>query len=382
MTVTPIPQTNPKASYLSHKAEIDTAIQRTLDSGWYILGSEVQAFEQEFATYIGTQHALGVSSGTDGIELALRACDIGSGDIVLTTSHTAVATVAAIELAGATPLLIDINPKTFNLDPNHLQQTLSQLQKHPHLGQPKAIIPVHLYGHPADLESIQTIAQHHQLRIIEDCSQAHGATLNNRRLGTWGDLAVFSLYPTKNLGAFGDAGIIVTQNSQLIQKLHSLRQYGWGERYISDIPGMNARLDPLQAAILRVKLQHLDADNQRRQDIAQQYNHTLSHLPLQLPQTASNASHVYHQYVIRTPERDSLRTFLKERQIGTLIHYPLPVHQQPAYQGRVTLEGASLPQTEQICREIVSLPMYPQLTDLEVQRISDTIIDWTQQANL
>ena len=268
-----IPQTDPRASYLEHKAEIDTAIQRVLDSGWYILGKEVDAFERAFAAYVGITHAIGVANGTDALELALRACGIGPGDLVFTVSHTAVATVAAIELVGATPVLVDIDPATYTLDPNCLEAALA----HPPAGRPKAVIPVHLYGQPADMPAILELVRRYDLYIIEDCAQSHGAKLAGRMTGSWGDIAAFSFYPTKNLGALGDGGMVVTKDHDLAEKVQLLRQYGWKKRYVSEYPGGNSRLDELQAAILHSKLPYLDLENHRRREIASQYSELLGH---------------------------------------------------------------------------------------------------------
>jgi len=363
-----VPQTDPKAGYLAHQAEIDSAIQRVLNSGWYILGREVESFEQEFAAYIGVHNAIGVASGTDALELSLRACGVGLGDLVFTVSHTAVATVAAIELAGATPVLVDIDPVTYTMDPNCLEDALAR----PPAGKPKAVIPVHLYGHPADMPSILKLANRHGLYVIEDCAQSHGATLDGRMTGAWGDIAAFSFYPTKNLGALGDGGMVVTDNPALAERVRLLQQYGWRERYISDIPGGNSRLDELQAAILRVKLRGLDKGNMRRQSLAQTYNALLADVGLTLPEVRSGVTHVYHQYVVRLPQRDALRTYLRQAGIGTLIHYPAPVHLQPAYKGRLSLV-APLSWTEQVAKQILSLPMYPQLSDDQARRVGECI---------
>jgi dTDP-4-amino-4,6-dideoxygalactose transaminase len=363
-----IPQSNPLANYLAHRKEIDAAIQRTLESGWYILGNEVTSFENEFAAYLGARHAVGVSSGTAALYLALRVCEIGPGDTVLTVSHTAVATVAAIELAGATPLFVDIDPETFTMAVDGLERTIET-----HQGSIKAILPVHLYGHPARMIEIMEIAARHGIRVIEDCAQAHGAEWEGRKAGTFGDAAAFSFYPTKNLGALGDGGAVVTNNEDLAQRLRTLREYGWEQRYVSSVAGVNSRLDELQAAILRVKLRHLDEDNQRRASIASLYSGALTgHEAIIVPETDSRAKHVYHQYVVRARSREALQTFLKENGIGTGIHYPVPVHQQPAYAGRIRSAG-SLQRTETVAHEILSLPMFPELPAHEVNMVIDRI---------
>jgi dTDP-4-amino-4,6-dideoxygalactose transaminase len=367
---------DPKANYRAHQEEIDRAVRRVLEGGWYILGQEVSDFEEEFARYLGVRHAVGVGSGTEALHLALRVCGIGPGDAVLTVSHTAVATVAAIELAGATPVLVDIDPAAFTLDPNRLEDVLAKGS----LGlRAKAVIPVHLYGHPVDMPAVLEIARRHGLMVIEDCAQSHGATLNGRKTGAWGDLAAFSFYPTKNLGALGDGGALVTSDPGLAGRARVLREYGWRERFVSELPGMNTRLDELQAAILRVKLRALGGENARRRELARLYGQALAATPLGLPRTRDGVEHVYHQYVVRCPRRDELRAFLKANSVGTAIHYPLPVHLQPAYGVRLVPSGEQLAQTERACREILSLPMHPQLADEQVAYVSEQITSWYRQ---
>jgi dTDP-4-amino-4,6-dideoxygalactose transaminase len=361
-----IPFSNPYAQYLARKEEIDVAIHQVLDKGSYILGEQVAAFEMEFAEYIGIKHAVGVGSGTDALYLALKACGVGYGDEVITVSHTAVATVAAIELTGATSILVDIEPEFYTINPSQIQKAITPSTK--------AIIPVHLYGQSADLDAILKIANQQNLRVIEDCSQATGAMYQNRRVGSYGDLACFSFYPTKNLGALGDGGIVVCNDSGLANKVKALREYGWDESRMSQFVGCNSRLDELQAAILRVKLPHLDEDNNKRKHLAAQYNQGLT--GLDLPQVRSDSTHVYHLYVIRCPRRDELVDFLKRNECNVGIHYPVPVHQQPTYQGRVGEE--SLPITELIAKEIVSVPMYPQLHKEEVQSVINLISQFYQ----
>ncbi len=338
-------------SYQNHKEEIDAAIMRVLKSGRYILGDEVRSFEEEFARYIGVNYGIGVGSGTDAITLALKACGFGPGDEVITVSHTAVATVAAIELSGATPVLVDVSPDTYTLDPNQVEEVITS--------KTKAVLPVHLYGHPADMYRILPIAHDHDLYVIEDCAQSHGALLHGKKTGSLGDIAAFSFYPTKNLGAIGDGGMVVTDDADLAEKVRLIRQYGWKERNMSAIPGMNSRLDEIHAAILRVKLQYLDQENARRRAIARIYEQMLPSKDLVLPIEADAAFHVYHQYVIQTPMRDSIRMYLATHGVETSIHYPVPVHLQPAYRGR--LNNHQLSNTETICREILSLPMYPHM---------------------
>lgn len=362
-----IPQTNPKSNYLAHKGEIDAAIAHVLEKGWYILGEEVKAFEDEFADYIGVRFGVGVGSGTDAIHLALKACGIGEGDEVITASHTAVATIAAIELCNAIPVMVDVDLNYYTIDPEQVERAVTQ--------KTKAIIPVHLYGHPADMESIMHIADRYGLRVIEDCAQSHGSIYKGRMTGSIGDVAAFSFYPTKNLGALGDGGIVVTNNSETAERIRLLREYGWQQRYISEISGLNSRLDELQAAILRVKLRYLNGENIRRQAVADIYNKALYNAGFTLPCCMPDATHVYHQYVLRAKNRDSLREFLKNKGIGTLIHYPLPVHKQPAYRNRIS---HVMTNTETIVNEIVSLPMYPELTDEQAYQVTEAILEWNR----
>jgi dTDP-4-amino-4,6-dideoxygalactose transaminase len=369
MADSPIPQTDPRAAYLEHKPEIDAAIARVLAGGQYILGDEAASFEAAFAAWLGVSHAVGAGSGTDAIELALRACDIGAGDLVFTVSHTAVATVAAIERAGATPVLVDIAPGSFMMDPSALEWALEWALDAPLAGRPAAVLPVHLYGEPADLDAILRLARRRGLRVIEDCAQSHGALYRGAPTGSFGDIACFSFYPTKNLGALGDAGMTATGDAALATALREIREYGWRDRYVSARVGINTRLDPIQAAILAAKLPFLDADNARRQAIAARYDDGLAGLPLELPRRRPDRSHVYHQYVVRTRERDALREHLRRAQIGTGIHYPVPVHRQPAYQGRLDEFPTGLSETTRAAGEILSLPMYAQLGGAAIERV-------------
>ena len=369
-------QANPKAGYLNLKDEIGVAIRNVLNSGRYILGQEVESFEQEFASYIGASFGIGVASGTDAIEIALRSLDIGHRDLVFTVSHTAVATITAFERCGATPVLVDIEDSTFTMDPSHLDHTIKSIKNNTlsTKGQPKVIIPVHLYGHPVEMAAIMDIANKYDLYVIEDCAQAHGAEISDRNVGSFGQMAAFSFYPTKNLGAIGDGGIVVTSDGELQQKLLSLRQYGWEERYISSTPGINSRLDEIQAAILRVKLRYLEESNKRRIHIAKMYGRLLENTFFQLPRrVGENTRHVYHQYVIRAKNRDEVRAYLQANGVGSAIHYPVPIHLQPAYHGHISISLDRLLRTERVCREILSLPMYPELRDEQIHRICDIL---------
>lgn len=359
-----IPVADPHANYLAHKAEIDAAIKKVLDSGWYILGEATRKFEENFANYIGVKHAVGVNSGTDAIVLALRALNIGPNDEVITVSLTAVATVAAIELVGATAVLCDIDPETRCMDASKVEGLITE--------KTKAILPVHLYGHPADLPTLQAIAKRHHLFLIEDCAQAHGAQIESKMIGSFGDLACFSFYPTKNLGAIGDGGAVLTDNDDLADRLRWLREYGWKQRYISDFPGMNTRLDEIQAAILDAKLTFLEAETQKRIQIASRYNKHLSGLDLVLPTVKPQYRHVYHLYVIESNQREELQAHLKSQGIASAIHYPQAVHQQPAYLDRLT--GAkNLSTTDDIVPKILSLPMYPELKSVDQDFITEKI---------
>lgn len=372
-----VPLSDPKAGYLAHREAIDAGLRRVLESGWYILGKEVEAFETAFASYLGVGHVIGVGSGTDALHLALRTLGIGPGDAVLTVAHTAVATVAAVELAGAEPVLVDVDPTTFTMDPTHLEATLQNLGR----GgvRAKAILPVHLYGHPADLNAIGDIAQRYGLAVLEDCAQCHGARFRGQRTGSFGQLAAFSFYPTKNLGALGDGGAVATDDADLATRARLLREYGWRERYISDLKGMNTRLDVLQAAILSARLPHLDAENARRQRIAASYSQALARTGLIGPVSRGEVDTVCHLYVVRSRKRDALANYLKERGIGRGVHYPVPVHLQPAYRNKVLLGPSGLPQTERAAREVLSLPMYPQLTDEHIAYVAEHLAAWREE---
>jgi dTDP-4-amino-4,6-dideoxygalactose transaminase len=361
-----IPITDPGAQYLVFRGEIEVAIKRVLDSGYYILGPEVEAFESEFAEYIGTQFAIGVANGTDALSLALRALDIGPGDEVITVSHTAVATVAAIEQAGATPVLIDVEPGFLTLDPSLLEQAFTE--------RTRAVIPVHLYGQAADLTRIQDFCKSHGLALVEDVSQGHGARYNGRRLGSFGDLAVFSCYPTKNLGALGDAGIVVTNDPALADRVRRLRQYGWVDRNFSLEQGVNSRLDEVQAAILRVKLPHLDAGNERRREIAYSYSEAFRGSRIKAPLLRENSEHVFHLYVAQVDGRDAFRDRLETTGVQTAIHYPLPIHRQPAYLDRVRT-ATSMSVTDQVASRIISLPVFPELSTDSSDFVAQAAVD-------
>lgn len=359
-----IPLVNPRASYFACKKEIDAAIASVMESGRYILGQEVSAFEQEFAAYIGVRFGIGVGSGTEALHIALRACGIRPGDEIVTVSHTAVATVSAIQLCGARPILVDIDLSTFVMDVSQVERAITS--------RTKAVIPVHLYGNMVDMQSLRSIADRHGLWIIEDCAQSHGASQKGQKSGTWGDIAAFSFYPTKNLGALGDAGMVLTSDPELNKRVRLLREYGWRQRYISEISGLNSRLDEIQAAILRVKLKYLDQWNEERRKRARIYTERLTPLGVVCPSEGLETQPVYHLYVIRTKKRDALRTFLKEKGIETLIHYPVPVHLQKAYEELGYREG-DLPLTEQCASEILSLPLFPEIKEDEIEKVIESV---------
>ena len=344
----------------AHRTAIDAALARVLDSGSYVLGEEVAAFEGEFAAYCGASHAVGVGSGTDALVLALRALGIGPTDEVIAPSHTALATVAAMLAAGATPVLIDIGGD-YTLDPARLEAAVGS--------RTKAVIAVHLYGQPADLDTIGAIARRHGLKLIEDCAQAVGASYRGRTVGAFGDAGCFSFYPTKNLGAVGDGGMVTTSDEALAGRVRRLRQYGWDEHRNTEEPGLNSRLDPLQAAILRAKLPSLDAANTRRRAIADMYAAGLADLPLTLPAARNETDHVFHLYVVAGDYRDALIAHLAAQGVGAAVHYPVPVHRQRGYTERTVVSTEGLPVTEWVVDRIVSLPMYPELSDDEVASV-------------
>ena len=366
-----VPQANPGAGYRALRDEIDAAVARVLQSGWYILGQELRTFEAEFAAWLGATAAVGCGNGTDALALALRALGVGPGTSVVTVSHTAVATVAAIEMVGATPVLIDIEPDFYTMDPAELAEVLA----HPPASVPpiRAVIPVHLYGQPVALDPIVEACRRHGVAVIEDCAQAHGATIGAHKVGTFTEVATFSFYPTKNLGALGDGGMLATQDTTLGADIAALRQYGWRTHYISDAVGVNSRLDEMQAAILRVKLHHLDAQNARRQAIAAAYDAALRGASLTPPTRRAGVGHVFHLYVLRASDRAAVQARLREAGIGTGIHYPSPVHSQPAYRGRVALGPSGCRATEIAAEQVLSLPMYPELTDAQVTQVCEAL---------
>lgn len=367
-----VAQASPGSAIAARRDEYEAAISRVLDSGRFILGDEVDRFEREFASYLGIDHAVGVANGTDAIELALRAVGVTPGDAVFTVSMTAVATIAAIVRLGATPVLVEVDEQTCTMDPARLS---AAIRSHTGPSVPRAVVPVHLYGAVADMPAIVEVAASAGLRVVEDCAQAHGAARAGRSAGTWGDAAAFSFYPTKNLGAIGDGGAVVTARSEVAATVRELREYGWRTRQVSERVGVNSRLDEIQAAILRVGLAHLDADNARRIDIARRYDAGLEGSEVTTLRRHHEDRHVFHQYVVRARQRNEFRSWCMDREVSTAIHYPVPAHRQPGYREQLMVTG-SLEVTERICSEVVSLPMFPQLTIDEVSHVVDVVAAW------
>lgn len=361
MSLPAIPVGDLARTYARLKPEIDAAVGRVLQSGWYILGREVAAFEEAFASYLGVAHAVGVGNGTDAIALGLRALGVGPGDEVVTSPLSAAFSALAISQIGAVPTFADIDPRRMTLDPAALEATITP--------RTKAVMPVHLYGQPADMDGILDVARRHDLRVLEDCAQAHGARYRGRPVGGWGDAAAFSFYPSKNLGAFGDGGAITTDDPAVAERLRQLRNGGQSARYVHRLVGVNSRLDELQAAILGVRLAHLDRDNARRRAIAACYDAALAGSTwLVPPWAAPEVEPVHHLYVLRTADRAGLQARLAAAGIASDVHYPTPIHRQPAY--AVRFRGGQFPEAERATDEVLSLPMVPELTDEEVERVA------------
>jgi dTDP-3-amino-3,4,6-trideoxy-alpha-D-glucose transaminase len=359
-----IPFGDLRAEFREIGPEIQAAVGRVLESGWFVLGEEVRAFEEEFAGYVGTEHAVGVGNGTDGIQLALQALGVGFGDEVITVANTCVPTLTGICATGAAPRLVDVSQDSLVMDPERLEAAITE--------HTKAIVPVHLYGHPCPMREILDLAAQHDLAVVEDCAQAHGASLEGLRCGTFGHAAAFSFYPSKNLGAYGDGGAVVTNDAAVAERLRSLRNYGQTERYYHAEPGANSRLDEIQAAILRAKLPYLDRWNQRRRILARQYSDGLQGVSMTLPREQPGAESCWHLYVIRTPKRDELQEHLKEKGIGTVLHYPVPIHMQAAFSSLGYVPG-DFPVSEQACAECVSLPLYPYMPEADVEAVINAI---------
>lgn len=348
-----IPFLDLKAPYLELKQELDEAIARVVSSGWFIGGAEVDQFEADYAAYCGATHAVGVANGLDALHLALRAMDVGPGDEVIVPSNTYIATWLAVSQCGAVPVPVEPDACTYNIDPARIEAAITS--------RTKVILPVHLYGQPADMDPILAIARKYGLRVLEDGAQAHGARYKGRRLGAHGDMVAWSFYPGKNLGAMGDGGAVTTNDAQLAERIRILRNYGSRVKYVNEVQGYNSRLDPLQAAILRVKLAHLDEWNARRSAIASYYQLGLAGCGLTLPRVPDWAEPAWHLYVVLNPQRDELQKALADVGVGTLIHYPIPPHLQGAYADLGLGKGA-FPIAEQIHCQVLSLPMSPSMT--------------------
>lgn len=355
-----------RPTYLELKQEIDAAVARVLDSGWYILGPEVETFEDEWATYCDAEHAVGVANGLDSLILALRALNVGPGDEVIVPSNTYIATWLAVTEVGAKPVPVEPDPITHNIDPARIVAAITPATK--------ILLPVHLYGQPVDLDPILAIAREYGLKVVEDAAQAHGARYKGRRIGAHSDIVCWSFYPGKNLGAVGDAGAITTNNASLADRVRVLRNYGSRVKYLNEEQGMNSRLDPLQAAVLRVKLTHLDEWTDRRRSLAARYREALTANGLILPFVPDWVDPAWHLYVIRSPERETLQTRLTAAGIGTLVHYPIPPHMQAAY-ADLRIAPECLPIARQLANEVLSLPMGPHLSAAEVDLVCQTIRD-------
>jgi len=362
-----VPFVDLRVQYSTICDQIQAAINEVLDSGWFVLGRHVELFEKEFAEYCGSGEAVGVGSGTEALHLALEACGIGPGDEVITVSHTFIATALAISWTGATPVFVDIDQLTYTIDVNQAAEAITPCTK--------AILPVHLYGQCADMDPLLALAQEHGLWVIEDAAQAHGATYKGRKAGSIGHLGCFSFYPSKNLGACGDAGAVTTNDTTLADRLRLLRNYGQTLKYHHTSQGYNSRLDELQAAILRVKLRYLDHWNSARRALATWYDELLAGY-VETPQVRPGNSHAYHLYVIQSEDRDTLQRALQAKGIGTLIHYPIPIHRQVAYQNPGAFcQVGSLSVTERVSQRVLSLPMYPELAMDQVELVARAIVE-------
>jgi dTDP-4-amino-4,6-dideoxygalactose transaminase len=359
-----VPFVDLRAQYATIRDETRTAINGVLDASWFILGHHVASFEEKFSAYCGGGEAIGVGSGTEALHLALLACGVGPGDEVITVANTFIATALAIDYAGGTSIFVDVDPVTYNIDVTQVEARITS--------RTKAILPIHLFGQPADLDPILALAKAHGLYVVEDACQAHGAEYKGQRVGALGDIGCFSFYPAKNLGAYGDGGLVLTRNPALAEQLRLLRNYGQTRKYFHRIRGHNSRLDELQAAVLEAKLTHLDRWNDMRRRIAARYDAGIDVPHITLPGVREDVCHVYHLYVIRTPYRDALGEWLLARGIRTQVHYPVPIHRQEAYQ-HLGLPDGTLPVTERLCNEILSLPMYPELTDAQIEWVVESV---------
>ncbi len=359
-----IPFGNLKRHYETYRHEFDEALQSVLDSGWFVLGKAGEKFENEFAAYCGAKHAVGVGSGTEAIHLSLMALNIGVGDEVLTVANTCVPTVSAISVTGATPVLVDVDTESFTMVADDLARKISR--------NTKAIIPVHMYGQAADLDPIFDIANLHGIPVVEDAAQAHGTKYKGRKIGSISTMTCFSFYPSKNLGCFGDGGCITTSDDTIAERLRMLRNYGQRERYYHSIKGFNSRLDEIQAALLSAKLKHLDHWNERRRSIARYYRENITSTLVQHPREMEYGDHIFHLYVVRVLAREAFQKRLQQLGVGTMIHYPVPIHLQASYKDLEYKKG-DFPVSEQLADSVLSLPMFPELTDDEVAKICSSV---------
>ncbi len=361
-----IPLVDLKAQYRSIKPEIDAAIQAVVDQTAFVGGPYIKQFEAAFAAFCDVEHAIGVGNGSDALYIALRAGGVGPGDEVITVSHTFIATAEAVSLCGAIPVFVDIDPRTYTMDPAAFAAAITP--------RTKAVIPVHLYGLPADMDAIMEIARAHDILVVEDAAQAHGARYRGRRVGGIGDIACFSFYPGKNLGAYGDAGMLTTNSADLAKKVRMLRDHGRTSKYEHEFEGVSSRLDGMQAAVLNTKLRHLDGWNAARRNLAAHFSEVLAGTPATVPFVPDWAEPVWHLYVIQVPDRDALLAQLKAANIGAGIHYPLPLHRQPAY-AHLGIEEGSLPVTEHVARHILSLPIYAEMLDEDAERVMSLTVN-------
>jgi dTDP-4-amino-4,6-dideoxygalactose transaminase len=359
-TLAAVPFSDPLAQYVELQDEIDDALRRVLRSGWYVLGEEVDAFEEEYAQWCEARHAVGVASGLDALQLALRAMEVGPGDEVIVPANTYIATWLAVSHCGARPIPVDPGAGSYNIDPAKIERAITP--------RTRVILPVHLYGEPADLDPILRLAHRHGLRVLEDAAQAHGARYQGRRIGAHSDAVAWSFYPGKNLGAYGDAGAVTTNDPELADRIRILRNYGSREKYVNEARGFNSRLDPLQAAALRVKLIHLDRWNAQRRTIALGYLERLAGTTLMLPRLCAGLDSAWHLFVVMSRHRDRLKQQLAERGINTLIHYPIPPHLQAAYADHGYSSG-NFPRSERIHREVLSLPLFPGIRDEQFEQV-------------
>ncbi|MDK2846827.1 MAG: UDP-N-acetyl-3-dehydro-alpha-D-glucosamine 3-aminotransferase [Desulfuromonadales bacterium] len=359
-----IPMVDLKGQYDSIKDEINRGLLDVLESTRFVLGPQGEALEQEIAAYCGVRHAFGVASGTDALHLALRAAGVGPGDEVITTAFTFIATAEAIAYVGATPVFVDIDPATFNIDVAKIENAISE--------RTRAVIPVHLFGQPAELQALEALCRKHDLRMVEDCAQSFGADYQGRMTGAWGDLGCFSFFPSKNLGCYGDGGMIVTDDEQLADRIRMLRNHGSRERYYHAVIGYNSRLDDLQAVVLRTKLKYIDSYNRQRRQNAALYNARLGDSSVTIPVEDGLGTHVFHQYTIRVRNRHNVQQVLAEQGIASAIYYPVPLHLQEVFAG--ACDGLSLPVTEQAAEEVLSLPMYPELKEEQIDQICKALM--------